>query len=143
MPNSTALHMITVFCFGYITLALASVLTNCKINMLRPRFPRSPLSWSCFPVRTLIAVCYVVSTLLCCLKRRRRRIEIQSLCLANGAIATGTILVATRYFQESSNRIFVILFLSQGFGLSIRLHHIFTKVLQNLAARVGIEPTTN
>jgi hypothetical protein len=62
---------------------------------------------------------------------------------ANGAIATGTILVATRYFMESSNRIFVILFLSQGFGLSIRLHHIFTKVLQNLAARVGIEPTTN
>ena len=36
---------------------------------------------------------------------------------ANGAIATGTILVATRYFQESSNRI--------------------------LAAQVGIEPTTN
>ena len=62
---------------------------------------------------------------------------------ANGAIATGTILVATRYFQESSNRTFVVLFLSQGFGLSIRLHHIFTKVLQNLAAQVGLEPTTH
>jgi hypothetical protein len=35
MPNSTALHMITVYCFGYITLALASVLTNCKINIAK------------------------------------------------------------------------------------------------------------
>ena len=88
MPNSTALHMITVFCFGYITLALASVLTNCKINMLRPRFPRSPLSWSCFPVRTLKALCYVVSTLLCCLKVR----------FTKGAIATWIFSCTKRYF---------------------------------------------
>lgn len=38
MPNSTALHVITVYCFGYITPAPASVLTSYKINMLRPRF---------------------------------------------------------------------------------------------------------
>jgi hypothetical protein len=67
-------------------------------------FPRSPLCWSCYPVRTLMTRCPVVSTLLCCLKHRRHHIVMQSLCLANGAIATGTIIVATRYFQESSNR---------------------------------------
>jgi len=38
MPNSTALHVFTVYCFGYITPAPASVLTGYKINMLRPRF---------------------------------------------------------------------------------------------------------
>jgi len=91
MPNSTALHVITVYCFGYITLAPASVLTSYKINMLRPRFPRSPLSWSCYPVRTLKDLCHVVSTLLCCLKHRRHHIVMQSLCFAIGAIATWTL----------------------------------------------------
>jgi hypothetical protein len=48
-------------------------LQTAKLILLRPRFPQSPLCWSCYPVRTLIAICYVVSTLLCCLRHRRRR----------------------------------------------------------------------
>ena len=48
-------------------------LQTAKLILLRPRFPRSPLCWSCYPVRTLIAICYVVSTLLCCLRNRRHR----------------------------------------------------------------------
>jgi hypothetical protein len=49
--------------------------------------------------------CCVVSTLLCRLKHRRHRIVMQSLCLANGAIATGTLSFTIRHFQESGNRI--------------------------------------
>ena len=104
MPNSTALHVITVYCFGYITLALASVLTSYKINMLRPRFSTVAPKLELLPCPNTKGLCRVVFTLLCCLKHRRHRIEMQSLCFANGAIATGTILVATRYFMESSNR---------------------------------------
>ena len=67
-------------------------------------FPRSPPSWSCCPVRTLKAICCVVSTLLCCLKHRRHHIEMQSLCFAKGAIATWTLSCTIRHFQESGNR---------------------------------------
>ena len=72
--------------------------------VLGPRFPQSPPSWSCYPVRTLIAVCCVVSTLLGCLKHRRHRIVMQSLCFAKGARATWVLSFTIRYFQESSNR---------------------------------------
>jgi hypothetical protein len=56
--------------------------------VLGPRFSTVAPKRSCYPVRTLIAVCCVVSTLLCCLKHRRHHIVMQSLCFANGAIAT-------------------------------------------------------
>jgi hypothetical protein len=58
-------------------------------------FPRSPPSWSCCPVRTLIDH----------LSRSVHAAMLSASSCANGAIATGTIIVATRYFQESSNRI--------------------------------------
>ena len=84
---------------------------------------------SCYPVHIMLNVSRIMYAAM-----------LSALHCANGAIATGSIIVATRYFQESSNRVFVVLFLSQGFGLSIRLHHIFTKVLQNLAVVPGFEP---
>ena len=39
---------------------------------------------------------------------------LSALHCANGAIATGTIFVATRQFQEIGNRVFVVLFLARG-----------------------------
>jgi len=48
----------------------------------------------------------------------------QSLYLANGAIATGTVLVATRYFMESSNRnLYLLVLYMQTNLLSTILKH--------------------
>jgi hypothetical protein len=65
--------------------------------------------------------CCVVSTLLCRLKHRRHHIEMQSLCLANGAIATGILSFTTRYFQESSNRNFMVVGRHANFLLTTRI----------------------
>jgi len=104
MPNSTALHVFTVYCFGYITPAPASVLTGYKINMLRPRFSTVAPKLELLPCPNTKGLCRVVSTLLCRLKHRRHHIEMQSLCFAKGAIATWIFSFTIRYFQESSNR---------------------------------------
>ncbi len=43
----------------------------------------------------------------CVLLRSVHAAMLSAYVCANGAIATGTVIVATRYFQESSNRILV------------------------------------
>ena len=52
-----------------------------------------------------------VPTLLCCLRG----------CLADGAIATGTLSFTTRYFQESSNRNFMVVGRHANFLLTTRM----------------------
>ncbi len=90
MPNSTALHVITVYCFGYITLAPASVLTSYKINMLRPRFSTVAPKLELLPCPNTKGP--LPRSVHAAMSSETPETPLsQSLCFAKGAIATWTL----------------------------------------------------
>ena len=66
--------------------------------MLEPRFSTVALKLELLPCPNT----------KCDLLRSVHAAMLSAYVCANGAIATGTVIVATRYFQESSNRIWLL-----------------------------------